>query len=97
MKSIIQSKHECYCCHTTRNLEEHHIFAGAYRNKSEQYGLKVYLCNKHHTGDEGVHSGHKWLDKALKTIAQHRFEQEFPELDFVEIFGRNYAPERRDK
>lgn len=95
MKSIIQSKKECYCCHTTFNLEEHHIFAGAYRNKSEQYGLKVWLCNKHHTGADGVHNGNKWLNKSLKTIAQHRFEQEHPELNFAEIFGRNW--DREDK
>lgn len=77
-------------CKTTRNLEEHHIFAGAYRSKSEHYGLKVYLCHNHHTGADGVHSGNKWLAKALKTIAQHRFEQEYPELEFTEIFGRNW-------
>lgn len=34
------------------NLEEHHIFEGtANRNLSEKYGLKVYLCQKHHRGD----------------------------------------------
>ena len=25
-------------------LEKHHIFGGAYRKKSEKYGLTVYLC-----------------------------------------------------
>lgn len=77
-------------CKTTRNLEEHHIFAGAYRNKSEQYGLKVYLCHEHHTGTDGVHSGNVWLNRILKRTAQVAFIKAYPEIDFTEIFGRNW-------
>ena len=39
---------ECFLC--GRNgaddpLDKHHIFGGAYRKKSERYGLTVYLCH----------------------------------------------------
>lgn len=89
-KSIMQTNKECYVCKTTRNLEEHHIFAGAYRKKSEHYGLKVWLCHEHHTGRSGVHSGNKWLAERLKSHAQAIFEQTHPELNFRKIFGRNW-------
>ena len=47
MKSIIQNKNEgaCYICsrfygdyRTKTHLEEHHIFGGPNRKKSEEYG-----------------------------------------------------------
>ena len=59
-RSIMQdkSKHRCYICDifcgdgsVKPYLEEHHVFGGPRRKKSEHYGLKVYLCRKHHTGD----------------------------------------------
>lgn len=61
MKSILQdkSKHQCYLCmmidgdeSVKTGLEEHHIYEGSARRElSEKYGLKVYLCKAHHTGD----------------------------------------------
>ena len=29
-------------------VEQHHVWAGSYRNASERYGLKVYMCHDHH-------------------------------------------------
>lgn len=56
MKSIIQSKKECFECMSYSNLEIHHIFFGsANRKLSEQDGLKVWLCPYHHRGTKGVH------------------------------------------
>ena len=55
MKSIIQSERECFICGSPY-VEEHHIFGGAYRKKSEQYGLKVFLCHcDHNEPPNGVH------------------------------------------
>lgn len=34
----------CWLCGRWGWLEEHHIFGGANRKKSEKYGLKVGLC-----------------------------------------------------
>ena len=57
-KSILHDKAEgtCYLCKLLNNdyqrrtnLEEHHVMEGtANRRKSEQWGLKVYLCHEHH-------------------------------------------------
>lgn len=70
-------------------VHEHHIFYGHNRKKSEKYGMKVYLCPRHHTGDMGVHNGNKTLDLTLKMIAQRKFEEVYKE-EFIEIFGKNY-------
>lgn len=88
MKSIIQEKKECFFCETTNDLEEHHIFEGRNRQNSERYGLKVWLCHRHHTADEGVHFN-PIEEKLLKIIGQLYFEKKY-EKDFIEIFRRNY-------
>lgn len=39
----------CWLCGrngTAEPLDKHHIFGGAYRKKSEKYGLTVYLCHE---------------------------------------------------
>lgn len=97
--SIMQRKdHTCYLCRKlnrdwTRksNLHEHHVFGGtANRTLSEKYGLKVYLCVDHHlTGSEAVHRNADIM-LMLRRDGQQAFETVYPELDFVEIFGKNY-------
>lgn len=90
-RSIIQTDKECYVCGTTYNLHEHHIFFGtANRKQSEKYGMKVWLCQYHHTGQAGVHFN-KDLDTQLKKLAQIKFEVEYgANISFREAFGKNY-------
>lgn len=90
MQSIIQTEKECYYCHSIYNLECHHIFRGAYRNASERNGLKVWLCQPHHTGQTGVHNGNVILDKWLKQTAQRKYEETHTREDFIREFGRSY-------
>ena len=89
MKSIIQEEKECFVCHTTRHLEVHHVLGAANRKWSEKYGLTVYLCPYCHRGKFGVHHNAS-LNNKLKTIAQRAFENHYPELDWMSIFGKNY-------
>lgn len=71
-------------------LELHHIFMGnPNRKNSEKYGLKVWLCKEHHTGNTGVHQDIK-LDLALKRMAQREFEKKYGRSEFMRVFGRNY-------
>ena len=90
-RSIISNERECLVCSTTHNLHKHHIFYGTgKRTLSEKYGCWCYLCAKHHNlSDEGVHFNKK-LDNDLKQMAQSKFMKEYPELNFLKIFGRNY-------
>lgn len=78
------------------NLEEHHVFGGPNRKISEHYGLKVYLCRAHHTGDingnsEAVHSPSKNnYAEQLHELAQREFEERYSHEEFMDRFGRNY-------
>lgn len=91
MKSIIQSEKACYVCGTTYNLHSHHICYGtSNRKQSEKYGLKVWLCQEHHTGNTGVHFN-KPLDLHLKKLAQEHFEAKYGTREyFRSVFGRSY-------
>lgn len=91
MDSVFQNKKECWVCKTTNDLHSHHILYGiANRKYSEKYGLKVWLCAKHHNmSNVGVHFN-KLLDNKLKQLAQKKFEETHTREEFIKIFGRNY-------
>lgn len=99
-KSIMQDKKDgqCYLCRLLhkdhgikRKREEHHVLGGtANRKLSEKYGLKVYLDPDHHQyGPEAVHKN-KEVALLLKREAQKAFIRAYQDLDFREIFGKNY-------
>lgn len=50
MRSVIQTnKNQCYWCRKEMaHLDNHHIFNGAYKKKSEEDGMIVYLCRNCH-------------------------------------------------
>lgn len=101
-KSILHEKDgTCYLCmllhddYRVKTTQEHHIFFGsANRRLSEEYGLKVYLCaEKHHEhGKESVHENEK-NRRLLEEIAQRAFEEAYPKLNFMKIFGKNCIEE----
>lgn len=48
-KSILQDEKRCYLCGGDGfydRLDRHHIFNGALRDKSERFGLWVWLCHE---------------------------------------------------
>lgn len=93
MKSIMQKEKRCCICGTTNNLHEHHVIHGnANRKLSEKYGLKVWVCLEHHTGDNGVHTN-AYLDDELKKQAEIKwllYDYDRSINDFIKIFGKNY-------
>lgn len=81
---------QCEICGRTGWIERHHVFGGANRKLSEKYGLVADLCHWHHNEPPtGVHFNRK-NDLYLKRKYQRKFEIEHPDLNFREIFGRNY-------
>lgn len=90
MNTVLQSSKECFVCGTTLNIHDHHVFFGtANRKMSEKYGLKVFLCQEHHTGSHGVHFN-KALDEGLKMLAQAKFEEHYGSReDFIKEFGKS--------
>lgn len=97
-KSIIQPRNRSYCylCKllygddSYKYTEEHHVFDGPNKRKSEHYGLKVNLCIPHHReSKEAVHRNIE-MNRKVQAAAQKVFEEKHPELSFLEVFGRNY-------
>ena len=81
----------CYICGASSNIHIHHIYKAYRRKKSTEYGLVVPLCWLHHEGTYGVHGkhGHE-LDMKLKRKGQEVFEEYYKDLNFKDIFGKNY-------
>lgn len=93
MKSVLQKNRECFVCGTTLNLHNHHCLYGSGRRKlADKYGLTVYLCQEHHTGQTGVHMNpNKAIDLKLKTMAQTYYEERIGTRGkWMEEFGKNY-------
>ena len=96
-KSILQETKECYVCReylgvqNLDSLERHHVISGvANRQLSEKYGLTLWLCHEHHNESPmGVHFN-KALRDQLCRFAQHRFQEEYPEKNFRQLFGKTY-------
>lgn len=92
MKSVLQTRKECWVCRREANLDEHHIFHGtSNRSRSEEYGMKVWLCPDHHNmSNAGVHFN-KDLDSRLKCMAQAYFEENIGSReDFRKVFGKSF-------
>ena len=90
MDSILQTEKECWFCGATYGLEEHHIFAGvANRKISEKYGLKVWLCHRHHTGADGAQYD-RALNLRLKQDAQKAFERTHTHEEWMNLIRKNY-------
>ena len=91
--TILQAKKECYVCKTDYNLHNHHIFAGNTNKKhSEKYGLKIWLCPRHHNmSNEGIHFNREF-ELEVKKMAQEKAMEhyEWSIDDFRKIFGKNY-------
>lgn len=87
----------CYLCaalhndYTYKPTQEHHVmFGSGQRELSEKYGLTVQLCMEHHKeGPEAAHNNQA-IRELLCRDAQEVFAMEYPELDWMQIFKKNY-------
>ena len=98
--SIMQKKEKgyCYLCELLEDnwrpcgyREEHHVFFSAPQKPlSEEYGLKVYLCRRHHReSPDAVHQN--WKNRRmLETKGQQAFEAKYGHKKFMEVFMKNY-------
>ena len=97
--SIMQPKNDkrCYLCMLLEKdyrvhayTEEHHVLYGSRKWISDKYGLRVNLCRRHHRQDkEALHDNGEY-SLLLKQKAQQAFIEEYPDLDWMEIVGKNY-------
>lgn len=97
MNSIIQTEKVCFLCgcihpYGLNRLEEHHVFFGPNRKKSEKLGLKVYLCGDscHRNGPKAAHRNRE-TDLYIKRKAQEVYEKTYgTREDFRGEFGKSY-------
>lgn len=86
----------CWLCGrngATDNLDKHHIFGGAYRNKSEKYGLYVWLCHNrcHIFGPNAAHQNRKTMEALHKYGQKEAMEKNgWTTERFIAEFGKNY-------
>lgn len=80
---------KCIICGKKRdNL--HEIFYGTgKRQLSIKYGCVIPLCYQHHLEIHDIHNNGV-LSIIWKVKCQEMFEKVYPNLDFLEIFGKNY-------
>lgn len=90
-KGIVPDMEHCYVCGSPYVEIHHCIFGTANRRKSEQYNLKLPLCNLHHTGgSESPHRNHD-VDLMYRRMAQTYFESFCgTRAEFIKEFGKNY-------
>ena len=90
--SVISNEKECYLCGDRNDLQIHHVYHGANRKKSTEYGAWVYLCRECHLGRVHNHRGIINWDQYLKyscygrVCAAHGWTDE----DFRREFGKSY-------
>lgn len=93
------TKGKCYICGKECQTHEHHIFGGANRRASTEWGMTVFLCpychNKCHNGKDSAIERYKLHRKGqeawenfygLEMIADGKKPRE----EFMKVFGRNY-------
>ncbi len=80
---------KCIICGKKRdNL--HEIFYGTgKRQLSIKYGCVIPLCYQHHLEIHDIHNNGV-LSIIWKVKCQEMFDKVYPNLDFLEIFGKNY-------
>lgn len=83
---FIDDDSKCMLCGSTYQLTWNEIFRGKNRQLSMKYGLCQRLClSCHRKYQDDVLFNEIWHKKG-----QLAFITNYPDLDFVEIFGRNY-------
>ena len=88
LKSIMTEDWEhCFVCGRERQ-QVHHVIGGAYRKKSEKFGLIIPICNECH---REVHdSPNQELNKKLKANAQADFQMDHTYAEWMKYFDKNY-------
>lgn len=87
---------ECWLCGrrgAQDPLDRHHIFGGAYRNKSERYGLVVMLCHNrcHIFGTNAVHRDAETMQMLHAYGQRKAMEEQGWDADRFRLeFGKNY-------
>lgn len=101
----MQSVKECYLCRkdaealgymgelTSEGLDKHHVIYGtANRKLSDQTGLWVYLCKRHHNEDHGPFAVHfnRHIREDLCKDAERAYLRDHSFEEWMSLFRKNY-------
>lgn len=80
---------KCFLCHRETHCDRHHIFNGAMRKKSEEYGAVILVCRECH---ERIHK-EIGLRNSLKAQWQQAIMnyQGWTLSKWMQEFHKNYA------
>lgn len=94
MKSILQTRKECFLTGKVGKLHEHHVFGAGLRKTSEKYGLKIWLVPElHNMAPDGNDVHHnRQLSDSIKKYAQKMamFHYGWSMNDWMRLFHKNY-------
>jgi len=76
---------KCYFCPNSKN-HMHEIFSGRNRQNSMRYDLCLPVCWRCHS----KYQNNKEFNDYWHVKGQEAFEEHFPDLEFIDIFKRNY-------
>ena len=76
---------KCYFCSNKKN-DIHEIFSGRNRLNSMKYGLCIPLCRMCHSR----YQNDKQFNDYWHKKGQLKFEEKYPDLEFIKIFYKNY-------
>ena len=94
-ESIMPPSEDYEITRVQEGLHKHHIFDGPLRPLAEKYGLYVYVRPDDHViSSDSLHEHNTPFRKKLEEAAQLAFEEHFPQLNFMQIFGRNFLENR---
>ena len=79
---------KCFLCGKPKD-HLHEVYFGKNRINSMKWGCVVPLCYSCHQGNNGVHQN-SLIDTKLKQICQKKFIETYPDINFLEIFHKNY-------
>ena len=82
---VTDDMENCILCKKP-NIDINEIYPGRNRQNSMKYGLCIPLCRYHH---DLYHNDRKMQLYFMK-IGQNKFEENYPQLNFINIFHKNY-------
>lgn len=87
---IVKDMTTCIYCGKPATDVHHAIHGHAGRPMATKYGLVVGLCRNCHTVAKHAVHNNPVFDEWLMGIAQRRFEEVYPDLNYNSIFGKSH-------
>lgn len=82
---LTEDLQHCYICGRTKN-HIHEIYEGSKRKASMEYGCCLPVCRACH---QKFHNDREFA-LYYKKIFQKKFAKQYPNIDFISIFYKNY-------